>query len=55
MLGKIGPPAAESLPKLEAMLEMPGGGDANRAEFRKKTLKEAIALIKGEKEPKKDK
>ncbi len=52
MLGKIGPPAAEALPALEALRDAPGG-DPGRAEFRKKTLAEAIALIKGEKEPRK--
>lgn len=60
LLGKIGPPAAESLPKLEAKLtklmeemgkskrkEEKGGG-----EFRRKFLAEAIAAIKGESIPK---
>ena len=47
LLGKIGPPAVEALPKLEAMLEKPGG-NAGRSDFRKKFLVEAIAAIKGE-------
>ena len=47
LLGKIGPPAAEALPKLEAMLEKPSG-DGGRSEFRKKFLVEAIAAIKGD-------
>lgn len=47
LLGKIGPPAAEALPKLEAMLARPGG-DAGRSDFRKRFLVEAIAAIKGE-------
>jgi HEAT repeat protein len=47
LLGKIGPPAAEALPKLEQMLANPTG-EASRADFRKKTLIEAIAAIKGE-------
>ncbi len=47
LLGKIGPPAAEALPKLEAMLGKPNA-DPGRAEFRKKMLIEAIASIKGE-------
>ncbi len=56
LLGKIGPPAAESLPKLEAKLaEMSSGGkreDKSREEFRRKFLAEAIAAIKGEAKPK---
>ncbi len=52
LLGKIGPPAAEALPKLEAMLAKPSG-DPGRAEFRKKFLVEAIAAIRGEPKPKK--
>ncbi len=51
LLGKIGPPAAEALPKLEAMLVKPRG-DAGRSEFRRKFLVEAIAAIKGESKPK---
>jgi len=51
LLGKIGPPAAEALPKLEAMLAMPSG-DPGRSESRKKFLVEAIAAIKGETKPK---
>ncbi len=51
LLGKIGPPAAEALPKLEAMLAKPRG-DAGRSEFRRKFLVEAIAAIKGESKPK---
>lgn len=50
LLGKIGPPAAEALPKLEAMLAKPGG-EPGRAEFRRKFLVEAIAAIKGEPKP----
>ena len=47
LLGKIGPPAAEALPKLEELLAKPGG-NAGRSDFRKKFLVEAIAAIKGE-------
>ena len=47
LLGKIGPPAAEALPKLEAMLAKPSE-DKGRSEFRRKFLVEAIAAIKGE-------
>lgn len=47
LLGKIGPPAAEALPKLEAMLSKPSS-DPGRSEFRRKFLSEAIATIKGE-------
>lgn len=50
LLGKIGPPAIEALPRLEAMLETesPGSG---RTEFRRRFLREAIAAIKGEPKP----
>ncbi len=51
LLGKIGPPAAEALPKLEAMLANPnsgGGREAGRSDFRRKFLRDAIASIKGE-------
>ncbi len=51
LLGRIGPPAAEALPKLEAMLAKPSG-EPGRSEFRKKFLVEAIAAIKGESKPK---
>ena len=51
LLGKIGPPAAEALPKLEAMLAKPSG-EPGSSEFRKKFLVEAIAAIKGESKPK---
>ena len=54
LLGKIGPAAAEALPKLEAMLEKPNT-DGGRSEFRKKSLNETIAAIKGETKPDKDK
>lgn len=47
LLGKIGPPAAESLPKLEAMLEKAREG-GERADFRRKQLREAIRAIKGD-------
>ncbi len=47
LLGKIGPPAAEALPKLEAMLSQPSS-DGGRSEFRRKFLVEAIAAIKGD-------
>ena len=47
LLGKIGPPAAEALPKLEAMLAKPSA-DRGRSDFRRKFLIEAIAAIKGE-------
>ena len=50
LLGKIGPPAAEALPKLEAMLAKPSD-DPGRSEFRRKFLTEAIAAIKGETKP----
>ncbi len=61
LLGKIGPPAAESLPKLEAKLsklseEMPKArpkSEQGRSEFRRKFLADAIAAIKGESAPKK--
>ena len=61
LLGKIGPPAAESLPKLEAKAaklkeELTGkgrsGGDKTRDDFRRKFLAEAIEAIKGESVPK---
>jgi HEAT repeat protein len=51
LLGKIGPPAAEALPKLEEMLANPnsgGGREAGRSDFRRKYLRDAIAAIKGE-------
>ncbi len=48
LLGKIGPPAAEALPKLESMLAKL---DTGRSDFRKNALVEAIALIKGEPKP----
>ncbi len=51
LLGKIGPPAAEALPKLEAMLANPnsgGGREAGRSDFRRKFLRDAIASIRGE-------
>ncbi len=54
LLGRIGPPAIEALPKLEAMLEKPNT-DGGRSEFRKKALNETIAAIKGEKKLDKDK
>jgi HEAT repeat protein len=54
LLGKIGPPAAEALPKLEEMLAKPGGS-AGRSDFRKKFLVEAIAAIKGEAKPEDEK
>jgi HEAT repeat protein len=54
LLGKIGPPAAEALPKLEEMLAKPGGS-AGRSDFRKKFLIEAIAAIKGEAKPEDEK
>ncbi len=44
LLGKIGPPAAEALPKLEEMLN----SERDRSDFRKRFLREAIAAIKGE-------
>lgn len=47
LLGKIGPPAAAALPKLEAMLAKPSS-DKGRSDFRRKFLVEAIAAIKGE-------
>jgi hypothetical protein len=50
LLGKIGPPAAEALPRLEAMLkeaEQEGGG---RGDFRKKILREAIESIQAKPE-----
>ena len=47
LLGKIGPSAAEALPKLEEMLAKQKG-EAGRSEFRRKFLVEAIAAIKGE-------
>ena len=47
LLGRIGPPAAEALPKLEAMLAKPSE-DKGRSDFRRKFLVEAIAAIKGE-------
>jgi HEAT repeat protein len=50
LLGKIGPPAAEALPKLEAMLAKPSS-DPGRSDFRRKFLTEAIAAIKGEAQP----
>ncbi len=50
LLGKIGPPAADALPKLEEMLAKPGGS-SGRTDFRKKFLVEAIAAIKGEPKP----
>ena len=61
LLGKIGPPAADSLPKLEAKLEKlntemgrgKSSDDKGRSEFRRKFLAEAIASIKGEAIPKK--
>ena len=61
LLGKIGPPAAESLPNLEAKLaklleEMSKArpkSDKGRDEFRRKFLADAIAAIKGESAPKK--
>ena len=54
LLGKIGPPAAEALPKLEELLAKPGG-NAGRSDFRKKFLVEAIAAIKGEAKPEEEK
>lgn len=53
LLGKIGPPAAEALPKLEAMLESPEeeGRRGGRSDFRRRFLREAIASIKGESAP----
>ena len=54
LLGKIGPPAAEAIPKLEAMLAKPSS-DSGRSEFRKKFLVEAIAAIKGESKSKESK
>ena len=53
LLGKIGPPAIEALPKLQAMLEKPSTD--GRSEFRKKSLNETIAAIKGETKSDKDK
>ena len=52
LLGKIGPPAAEALPKLEAMLAKPSA-DRGRSDFRRKFLVDAIAAIKGEPKPEK--
>jgi len=51
LLGKIGPPAAEALPKLEALLESSGKESGGRSDFRKRFLREAIAAIKGEPKP----
>jgi HEAT repeat protein len=50
-LGKIGPPAAEALPKLESMLEEVGrdGSRGSRSGFRERAIRESIAAIKGEK------
>jgi len=61
LLGKIGPPAADSLPKLEAKLDKlneemakkKSSDDKGRTEFRRKFLAEAISAIKGESIPKK--
>jgi HEAT repeat protein len=54
LLGKIGPPAVEALPKLEEMLAKPGG-ITGRSDFRKKFLVEAIAAIKGDAKPEDEK
>jgi HEAT repeat protein len=47
LLGKIGPPASEALPKLQAMLDDRGSGGRG-SDFRRTFLREAIASIKGE-------
>lgn len=47
LLGKIGPPASEALPKLEEMLEK-SSGNSGQGKFGKKPLEEAIAAIKAE-------
>jgi HEAT repeat protein len=44
LLGKIGPPAREALPKLEALLEKPDAG--GRGDFRRRFIREAIDSIK---------
>ena len=46
LLGKIGPPAREALPKLEALLEKPDSG--GRGDFRRRFIREAIDSIKSE-------
>jgi HEAT repeat protein len=47
LLGKIGPEAAEALPKLDEMLKNARGGGDNR-DFRRKFLREAIQAIRGD-------
>ena len=50
LLGKIGPQAAEALPKLEEMLAKANEeGAGGRSEFRTRFLREAIAAIRNEK------
>ncbi len=46
LLGKLGPAAAEALPKLEAILQADSQGGAALDDFRRNTIKEAIAKIK---------
>lgn len=46
LLAKLGPAAAEALPKLEAILQADSQGGAALDDFRRNTIKEAIAKIK---------
>ena len=46
LLGEIGPPAKEALPKLEALLETNDG--SRGAEFRNRFLREAIKKIRSD-------
>lgn len=47
LLGKVGPAAAEALPKLEEQLNQ-GSSESGRSGFRSRFLRDAIAAIKGE-------
>ncbi|MCA9127840.1 MAG: HEAT repeat domain-containing protein [Planctomycetales bacterium] len=48
LLGKIGPPAADALPKLEKMLQEYDGDGGGRSGFVVRMIRQAIASIKGE-------
>lgn len=46
LLGKLGPAAAEAVPKLEAILQADSQGGAPLDDFRRNTIKDALAKIK---------